>query len=150
MANFGSCCSSILNISVSGQSSYEARIRIILLLKRGTETLQVAPPIGMLEDGRPYVRILYMPFSDDFTTMGGRGGSSGGVYIAPLVNPPSRSRGLHSVGVLGLTPPGVSSNNVMRGVIDDIVECSTRGIEISSAQGENIVVFIDLVAYIGD
>ena len=142
--------SSAIELSVSGFPLYEARLSSISIQARTREIEQVAPPIGVLQDGRAYLRIPYFMFSDDFSTMGGRRGSSGGCYLAPLILPNGRRRGMGAVRVLGLTPPGVNSNTVLLHAVEDIIKCCTEGIEIVTKDGRTLVVFIHLVAYVGD
>ena len=142
--------SSILQLSAPGFTRHLARLASVTLHSRSSNTDEVAPPIGVLEDGRRYFRIPYFLFTDDFTTMGGRGGSSGGCYLAPMVVPESGRRSVRGVRVLGLTPPGVSSNTVLLRVVEDVVQSCTEGVEISLSDGSKMVIFLDLVAYIGD
>ena len=128
-----------------------ARVNSYSLVSRGSYALSKgAPAVGILEDGRKYIRVPFLLFSDDFTSMGGRGGSFGGCYLAPMLCRANRRRSMSSVRVLGLTPPGVSSNGVIRNVVDDIVECSTTGVEVLMDSGEKMVMFIEVVAFIGD
>ena len=138
-------------LSVPGSSLHTTRLHGISRVHEHAQgTSHVAPPIGVLEDGRPYLSVPYLIFTDDFSTMGGRGGSSGGCYMAPIIASGRRGNGMRNVRVLGLSPPGVSSNAVLRRIVPDIVETCTTGVELAQENGENLVLFIDVVGYIGD
>ena len=140
-----------LKISSRTFESINARVRSLSISSRAITAMpSVAPAIGTLEDGRKYVKVPYILFSDDFTSMGGRGGSYGGCYLAPMLSEANRRRSMSNVRILGLTPPGVSSNRVLRNIVDDVVECVTKGVEVSIAGGESLVMFMEVVAYVGD
>ena len=96
--------SSLLQLSCDGFDSELARVLSISLQSRNDETIGPAPPMGELADGRPYIRVPYLLFSDDFSSVGGRGGSCGGCYLAPMLSPASGKIGMHNVRVLSLTP----------------------------------------------
>ena len=51
---------------------------------------------------------------------------------------------------MGLTPPGVSSNEVISDLISDIVKCATSGVDIVAPNGQIVRIFVDIVGYIGD
>ena len=109
-----------------------------------------AAQAGILDDGRSYVVIPYLLFTDDFTSMTGRRGSCGGVYMLPLTVPPWARRGSQSVRVISLTPPGISSNAVLRKIVQDIVFCATEGVDTVTEKKEPIVAFMDPIGYVGD
>ena len=44
----------------------------------------------------------------------------------------------------------MSSNAVLRSVIEDIVQCCVDGVEVTTEEGGKLVIFMELVAYIGD
>ena len=55
-----------------------------------------------------------------------------------------------SIRVLSLTPSGVSTNSVLNYILDDLVSCSTRGVECIDAFGDKVRVYIDVMGYLGD
>ena len=150
VSGLGGGWTSSLSISASSFVARSARLLSVSLITSRSNASRAAPPLGVLRDGRRYLRVPYLLFTDDFSTMGGRGGSSGGCYIAPILSPAYGRRGMESVHVLGLTTPGVSSNAVLRGIVEDIVECATKGVEILDDDGGTLVLFAEVVAYIGD
>ena len=92
---WGSAWSSVLLLSGGTFVSQSARVNEISLLSRGESSeTGTTPALGTLQDGRTYLRVPYILFSDDFSSVGGRGGSYGGCYFAPLL---STSRGVKSV-----------------------------------------------------
>jgi len=108
------------------------------------------PSSGYLMDGRRYVTYRVLLYCDDFQPHASKQGSFGGCYMLPLGLAPEDRAGYGAVRVLGLTPPGVSSNEVLRAAIPDIVQCTTTGITDTDASGNEVTIFIDVVGYIGD
>ena len=109
-----------------------------------------SPSLGKLQNCKEYFVYRVMLYSDDFQPFESTKGSAGGFYMLPL-NLPLRNRaGTGSVRVLSLTPPRVSSNNVFRVLIPDILRCTTDGIEMKDFFGNEITAFVDIVGYIGD
>jgi hypothetical protein len=49
-----------------------------------------------------------------------------------------------------LTPPQVSSNEIIQYIIQDIVKCSTIGVRGVDPWGNSVTIFIDVIGYIGD
>ena len=105
---------------------------------------------GRLEDGRKYVVYRMFLYSDGFTPYIGKKGSMGGVYMLPIGMAPENRNGAGAVRPLGLTPPGVCTNEVLAAVIDDIIEGTEKGFEMTTAEGEKVVLFLDVVGYVGD
>ena len=108
------------------------------------------PSSGYLMDGRRYLTYRALLYCDDFQPHTSKRGSFGGCYMLPLGLAPEERAGYGAVRVLGLTPPGVSSNEVLRAAIPDIVQCTTAGITDIDANGNEVTIFIDIVGYIGD
>ena len=52
--------------------------------------------------------------------------------------------------MISLTPPGVSTNFVLHQIVEDIVSASKEGMKTKSADGNTILLFLDLVGFIGD
>ena len=109
---------------------------------------QSAPACGFLEDGSHCYVHRVLLYSDDFLGYQSRKGSYGGVCMLPIteVGTPEYS----SLRVLGLTPPGISSNNVFLDLVSNIVECATAGVKVVIPSGETARVFLDIVGYIGE
>jgi hypothetical protein len=105
---------------------------------------------GHLQDGRPYLVYRMVLYSDDFKPYVGKKDSYGGCYMLPLGLPPESRAGAPAVRVLGLTPPGVSTNEVIRAIIPDIIRGTTEGFKALDANGMEVVVFLDVVGFIGD
>lgn len=109
-----------------------------------------SPSKGILKDGRPYLVYRMLLYCDDFKPYLGKRDSYGGCYMLPLGLPPANRAGAAAVRVLGLTPPGVSTNEVLRAIIPDIIRGTTRGFTTVDGNGREVVVFLDVVGYIGD
>jgi hypothetical protein len=109
-----------------------------------------APHLGLLKDGRRYIVYRMLIYCDDFQPYTTRKGSAGGCYMLPLGVSPSKRSGYGAVRVLGLTPPGISTNVILSELIKDIVKGSTAGFESFDSDGLPITVFLDVVGFIGD
>ena len=150
VTGLGGGCTSLLSLSATNFPSRNARLHSVSLLATSPERQKQAPPLGTLLDDRKYVRVPYLLFTDDVSSMGGHGGSCGGCYVAPVLSPTYGKRGMESVRVLGLTTPGVSSNSILRNIVEDVVRCSTDGVEVTEEGGDKVVLFAEIVGYIGD
>ena len=139
-----------LTVSANGVQTDGIRCRNLSLMQRSPALSPRAPTQGQLQDGRNYLRVPLLLFADDFSATGGRGGSSGGCYILPLLVPVWARRGMHSVRAIGLSPPGVSSNVTMKHIVEDIVACGTTGVEIELLEGRRVVIFGEVVGFVGD
>ena len=148
LGGLGSGWTSILHMSAACFLSRSARLSSVSLLFSNSS--EGAPPLGVLRDGRKYIRVPYMIFTDDFSSMDGRGGSCGGCYLAPLLSSAYGQRGVESVRIIELTTPGASSNAVLRHIVEDIISCATNGMEVMEKNGEKMVLFVEMVAYVGD
>jgi hypothetical protein len=111
---------------------------------------QYAPCSGYLHDGRKYVVYRVLLYCDDFQPYASKSGSFGGCYMLPVGIPPSKRSGYGSVRYIGLTPPQVSSNEILQYIIQDIVKCSTTGVRGVDPWGNPVTIFIDVLGYIGD
>lgn len=105
---------------------------------------------GVLKNGKPYLVYRMLLYCDDFKPYVGRNDSYGGCYMLPLGIPPASRVGAAAVRVLGLTPPGVSTNEVLRAIIPDIIKGTTEGFTTVDANGNEVVVFLDVAGFIGD
>lgn len=89
---------------------------------------------------------------DDFqetSTMAPQG-SAGGCYLLPLSLPPECRRSSSSVRVISLTPPGVSTNEVLHFIVDDIVNETVDGVIGRTPSGNVVRIFLDVAGFIGD
>ena len=89
-------------------------------------------------------------YSDDFQPFQFKNASCGGLYLLPLSIPPWARAGVHAIRILGLTPPGVSSENAIAAVTSDLVKTGSTGVEVTLPDDLKIILFIDVVAYVGD
>lgn len=76
--------------------------------------------------------------------------SAGGSYFLPLSMPLESRRSTSSVRIISLTPPGVSTNEVLHYVIDDIVNATVNGIIGCTPQAQLVRIFMDVVGFVGD
>jgi hypothetical protein len=87
----------------------------------GDEIMSYAPSIGFLQDGRNYMVYRVLLYWDDFKADVSRNGSYGGCYLL-LIQIKSEARaGYASIRCITLTPPNVSTNEVLMHIIPDIV-----------------------------
>ena len=70
-----------------------------------------APAQGVLKEGRQYYVHRVLLYSDDFQPYVSRKGSYGGVYFLPVTD--EKEADYSAVRVLGLSPPGASSNSTI-------------------------------------
>jgi hypothetical protein len=110
---------------------------------------QYVPCSGYLHDGRGYVVYKVLLYSDDFQPYASKSGSFGGCYMLSMGIPPSKRSGYGAVCYIGLTHPQVSSYEILRYIIQDIVKCSTTAVRGVDPWG-NVTIFIDVLGYIGD
>ena len=150
IGHFGPRLSMSLWLKMGSYKVGGLRCRNVSISQRSLTPNDRAPLQGRLQDGRLYMRIPFFLFVDDFSTAGGRGGSSGGCYYLPLIMPAWARRGVHSVRAIGLSPPGVSSNTTLYQIAEDIVKCGTSGAEVEFTSGRKVVIFGELVGVLGD
>ena len=108
------------------------------------------PSVGRLADGRRYAIMRCLLYTDDFRPFSFKVGSCGGCYLLPLSIPSWHRFGIESIRILSLTPPGVSTNESISAITDDIVRCSSEGVGVDMPDGSRLTLFLDLVGYIGD
>ena len=108
------------------------------------------PTVNALEDGRPFTVLRCLLYSDDFQPFQFKNASCGGVYLMPLSIPPFARAGVHALRILGLTPPGVRSDEAIRAIIQDLVQASSVCMTFEMEDGSKNTIFIDVVGYIGD
>ena len=105
---------------------------------------------GILQDGRKYVVYRVLLYADNFQPFTDGKSKFGGCYMVPLNMDITRRVSRDAVRVLGVTPPGVSTNEVIRSMLDDIEEGATKGFPAVDIKGEQVVIFIDIVAFVAD
>ena len=114
-----------------------------------TRSLEVAS-FGNLKDGRRYTIYRFLLYADGFTPQLGKKGSMGGCYMLPLGMLPDRRSAVGAVRKIGLAPPGVSTNEILMVISDDIVKGAVEGFVTKDSQGKQVVAFLDCVGFIAD
>jgi hypothetical protein len=114
------------------------------------EITSYAHSTGLLQDGRKYIVYRAMPYIDDFKADVSRSGSYGGCYLLPIGIRPEERAEYASVRCITLTPPNVSTNEVLLHITPDIFKCIMTMVQGTNANGENVTVFLDIVGYICD
>ena len=108
--------------------------------------------IGRLRNGMKYYVYRIILYADDFTqrsTLFPKG-SVGGLYMSPSSLHIKSRRSQTSIRTVSLTPPGVSTNEVLHFLIEDLVTGSLDGFICTDAFGERVTVFFDIMGFIGD
>lgn len=107
---------------------------------------------GFLYDGTRYVVYRMLLYCDDFRPFSSTypKGSAGGCYMLPLGLPPGDRNSRASVRILGLTPPGVSTNKIILEIVPDLVCGVVDGFGVMTPSGERVKAFLDVVGFIGD
>jgi hypothetical protein len=85
------------------------------------EITSYAPSTGFLQDGRKYTVYRAVLYTDDFKADVTRSGSYGGCYLLPIRIWPEERAGYASVRCNALTPPNITTNEVLLHIIPDIV-----------------------------
>ena len=119
-------------------------------MKSGCSTEAHSPIYGSLSDGRRYLVYRFLLYTDGFTARQGNKGSMAGCYMLPLGISPDLRTSVAAIRRIGLTPPGVSTNQVLSFIIEDIVQGTTDGFSTLDPNGEEIVLFLDCVGFIAD
>ena len=115
------------------------------------ETCQCTLSHGyVLGNNARYFVYRVLLYSDGFNQYKERQGSAGGVDMLPLNLLPEHRRSRRSVRLLGLTPPGVNTSDVLHIIADDLFRAATDGIHTTDAEGNPVVVYIQVIGYIGD
>ena len=121
-------------------------------LSDDTENVDDPSSMGILDDAEKYVVYRLLLYADEFETTSdytGKG-SNGGCYMVPLNLSPCDRRRRSAVRVISVTPPGVSTNQVLHAIIPDLVKGSTEGVQGLLPNGEKVRIFIDVLGFIGD
>ena len=147
-------CSLFLHTSATDGQLNSLRVSCITLASQqnagnGRE-IPFRPSFGRLQDGRAFTIMRCLLYTDDFKPYGYRQSSFGGCYILPVEIPPWERKGVNSIRILGLTPAGVSSNNVVNAIVSDIAKASSDGVNVEMPDGTTQTLFLDVVGYVGD
>jgi hypothetical protein len=105
---------------------------------------------GYLNDGRRYVIYRVALYSDEFQPNSSTTSSYGGCYMLPMGLPPAQRSGSGAVRCIGLTPPQVSTNEVLQYIVPDLAKCCTTGVQGLDPNGNPVTIFIDVLGFIGD
>ena len=107
---------------------------------------------GYLDDGTRFVVYRILLYSDDFNPKKSLhdSQSAGGVYMMPLGLPQLLRRSRQSVRLISLTPPGISSNEVLLHIIPDLEDATKTGVDGMTPCGHRVKIFIDVVQYVAD
>ena len=144
--------------SISVETLFYAATKVfvtdVVVESNSAQLEQLQPAIvlsyGKLRDGRKYFVDHILLYSDGFSQFRFKQGSAGGVYCLSLNYPPEMRRSRDRVRVLVLTQPGVSTKEGIKEIIADLVKSSTRGITTQNADGEDMLLFTDVVAFVSD
>ena len=125
----------------------------VLLSKLGNDPKyegQAYRSYGLLPNGTPYVKYPFWMYCDDFRESFYKTGSAGGCYMLPVGLPREARKGSSAVRVLSLTGPGVSTNEALKYLFEDIVKGSIEGIREIDSSGKDYIIFLDCLGFISD
>lgn len=77
-------------------------------------------------------------------------GSAGGVHMLPLSLPASWRNTRAAIRLSSLAESGVSSNEILLSIIDDIVSTTVQGVTTRDSNCEEVVVLLDVVGFVPD
>ncbi len=124
----------------------------VQLCKKIVEENDTRGTHGRLANGTPYVVYKLLLYCDDFQRCSAshNNESVGGCYFMPLELRPEQRPTTSASRLISLTPPGVSTNDVMHFIVDDLVHGTVCGICGYTPQGQRVGIFLDVVGFIGD
>jgi len=107
---------------------------------------------GVLPDGTPYVVYRFILFHDDFDVARTllRKCSIGGVYLLPADLPSYQKTAPSSIRTISLTPPSMSSLDILELISDDIKVATTDGVLGRDPFGAPVRVYLDLCGVLAD
>jgi hypothetical protein len=70
--------------------------------------------------------------------------------MLPMGIAPAQRSGYGAVRCIGLTPLHVSTNEVLKHIIPDLVACCTTGVDGDDPIGNPVTIFVDVLGFIGD
>jgi hypothetical protein len=104
---------------------------------------QYASCSGFLHDGRIYVVCRVLLYCDDIQPYTSKSGCFGSCYMLPMGISSLQRSGYCAVRYIGLTPPQVSSNEILH-IVPDIVKFSTTGVRGVDPWGKPVTICIDV------
>ena len=127
-------------------------VNSVQLCKQGVEENDIRGTQRRLANGTPYFVYRLLLYCDDFQKSSApqNNESVGGCYFMPLALRPEQRRTTSASRLISLTPPGVSTNDVMHFIVDDLVHGTVCGIWGYTPQGQRVRIFLDVVGFIGD
>lgn len=107
---------------------------------------------GILEDGRRFVVYPIMLYHDDFHTSSLLFGHSsvGGCYMMPMGFSNELRCSTSAVRPISLTPTGLSSKEILKFIVADIVKSATEGVKGIDPYGNPVQIFIDPIGFMAD
>jgi hypothetical protein len=70
--------------------------------------------------------------------------------MLPMGIPLAQRAGYGAVRCIGLTPPQMSTNEVIHYIVPDLLKCCTTGVQGQDPTGNPVTIFIDVLGFIGD
>ena len=117
-------------------------------------TNTVHPPPFKLEcigpDKIPVLVVCLAFYSDDFNVRRQRKASLGGVYMSSMSWLHRRRTTRHATRTIGVVPPDVDSDNVLRHIQADLTVGIQEGWVVSDPDSNPIRVKVDVSFYVGD
>jgi len=107
---------------------------------------------GVMSDGTPYLVYRFILYTDGFKqkkSLSDRR-SVNGCYMLPVGLPHRTKSSCLCVRTLSLGAYGQNPNDIMKHIIPDIIEGSTKGYTCIDAHGRKVRLFLDLIAAFGD
>ena len=107
---------------------------------------------GILSNGIPYVLYRFILYSDGFKQKKSLSDQRSvcGCYIMPAGLPNNCKCSSKSARVITLAAPGQDTNEVLELIVDDIVIGSVNGFTSFDPSGQQVTIFLDAIAIIGD
>jgi hypothetical protein len=69
--------------------------------------------------------------------------------MLPMGIPPVQRAGYGAMRCIGLTPPQMSTNEVLQYIVPDLVKCCTHGVQGQHPTGNSVTTFIEFLGFIG-
>lgn len=101
-------------------------------------------------DDSPIVLVCLVFYTDDFVPRLRRAASLGGAYMSYVSWAISRRTSLQAVRTIGVTPPDVDSDEVLRFVLPDLVVGMTEGWLVYDPDGKPVRALADVSFFVGD
>ena len=105
---------------------------------------------GALQGGAEIIKRPILLRSDGFQHYQAKEGSAGGIYLSPLSVPLFRRKFRSAVLPVSLTPPGMSTKEILKIVVGDILRSSTEGQMASLPDGKKLRALVEAVGYVAD